>query len=239
MGRHLLLAAPVSTTDGGPLSITTPFVNTGSPIGTDETTDDYFTRETNRTTTSDIDDGISESIGATQEDAASGEPSSDEDDLTSEPELSFDSPREQQHSTDRRCISAKLVEQIQNDMELRNLAANTSICGWRYEYDVNPRRVPEVLVKAVCNDTPASIPGNERCDPVHYPIPVKKLDENNNWVSCTESIVVGCVLARTGPIRPGINPTPGNPSAGERTGGQNPFAPTPAHHNKNTLIEDI
>lgn len=224
-----MLAAPVSATDGGLISTTlldvTVVESTESPVdnsGTDETATDLAT-QVNPITASYIDDGISESTGATQGET-SGEPGDDD-----QSELSYDSPREEQ-ADDKRCISAKLIEKIRNNAEMNNLAANTSVCPWEYTYDVNPFRIPEVLVKAVCFPTPVSFPPNERCEPVSYPIPVRKMDGNRNWVSCTESLAVGCVLANTGSLRTPITPT--NAPEIRRPTGDNPSAQTPSFHDE-------
>lgn len=220
----------MSTIDGGPLSTAplevTVAENTESQAvdsGTSGVTTTDLATEIDRTTVSYIDDGISESTGATQ-DETSGEPGDDADE---ESELSYDSPREEHaNNNDKRCISAKLVEQIQKNAEMNHLATNASICRWTYTYDVNSRRVPELLVKAVCSPKPESFPASERCEPVSYPIPVRKMDANGNWVSCTESLVVGCVLASTDPPRRGITPTDATPR--QRPVGDNQSAQTPS-----------
>ena len=127
------------------------------------------------------------------------------------PEVSFDS------SFDDRSISAKLVEKIAGDTQLQNLAKRDSVCKWEYIYDVNPRRIPEILMKAECQTPNLPPTENERreCQAVLFHVAVKKMDASGQWVDHHESLPVACVLAnRASDSRPARCPTEGEEDYG-------------------------
>lgn len=190
MGHHLAVGAPVSEAPGEHRSTTTDkWETTGIVTETQldgNDTDDNDNETTTTTTTVDVFTTQLDSTGEVQ--GSSGE---EEDEAFAPEELSFDSPRD--HSDDGRCISAKLVERILSDSTMTDLAANAAVCKWRYEYDVDPRRVPELLMKAVCLDAPLA---GQACGEVRYPIPVQRLSRGGVWASDTETLTVGCALVR-------------------------------------------
>lgn len=204
MGYHLAIGAPVSDAPDEHLSTTTYEsetigIDTRTHLDGNQTDDN----DNETTATSQLDStmeraeeaGTAWPTGTPQEEAQGNSGEEEDEDL--DPEVSFDSPRDQ--AVDRRCISAKLAERILSDSALADLAANTSVCRWRYEYDVDPRRVPELLMKAFC----LGAPEGQTCGDVRYPIPVKRLNELGVWTSGTETLTVGCALIRSGGLREG------------------------------------
>jgi len=178
--RHLVSSAPLTTAT--------------APIDETEATSDHTTH---------LEDGemeVSEEVHLQTVTMSTQPPSDDALQMTqipaassaaTTPEVSHDSP------VDDRCISAKLVEAIAGDTHLQNLAKRDSVCKWEYVYDVNPRRVPEILMKAECQtpNLPPTENDKRECQAVLFHVAVKKMDESGQWVDHLESLPVACTLA--------------------------------------------
>src|SRR6218665_3398843 len=116
------------------------------------------------------------------------------------PEVSYDS------SVNNRQIFANQVEAIAADTQLQN------VCKWDYVYDLNSRRVPELLMKAECRalNQPPTENETRECQAVLFHVPVKKMVESGRWVDHLESLPVACVLAnRAFDTQPARCPTEG------------------------------
>ena len=207
--RHLVSSAPL-TTDASPtpsvdFNVTTSgnysegHLEDGQPM-TIVPVDETKATTDHRTHTEDGDTEVSEELHL-QTVTMSAQPPSDDALQTTQipeasntvniPEVSYTSP------VDDRCISAKLVEAIEGNTQLQNLAKRDSVCKWKYVYDVNPKRVPELLMKAECQTSNLPMPENEtsECQTVLFYVAVKKMDESEHWVDHFESLPVACVLA--------------------------------------------
>lgn len=192
MGHHLAVGAPVSEAPGEHLSTTTDEWKIITGIVTETQLDGNDTDDNDNETTTTTVNVFTTQLDSTGE--VQGNSGEEEDEDLDPEEVSFDSPRDR--SDDIRCISAKLVERILSDSAMTDLAANASVCKWRYAYDVDPRRVPELLMKAVCL---LDAPSGQVCGEVRYPIPVQRLSQDGVWASDTVTLTVGCALVRAPP----------------------------------------
>jgi len=107
-------------------------------------------------------------------------------------QLNQESPSTVESSTHSRVRrwSEMSVDAIQSNSE--NLQARSK-CAWKYSYNTDPNRLPQVLLEAQCSEM--FVPGLAgQCEHVYYYVPVKR-NVSGTWTDHWVWLWVGCTLA--------------------------------------------
>ena len=80
---------------------------------------------------------------------------------------------------------------INNLTETMNNLQNRASCTWNYAIDHNASRIPAELVVAHCVCPSSTVGELSWCEPVLYPVPVKRF-RGDAWINTWDLVTVGC-----------------------------------------------